>query len=226
MPLEQILKGLADDAVNRGIIEDDITSRDLFALDSSNIQPEEWKLMADAVKKSVEEGFDAVVITHGTDTLAYTASMLSFILRGVPIPVVLTGSQYPIAYPDSDGKQNLTNAIIAARALPGGVYVDARAERRSCGSCPHAYDERARVCGFGVENVVLAGDGAAAVSEAAPQFEVASAIKLHQRAASVALAASLNLKNGISAESLVPTYLRLPQAERLRRENQNDSVGL
>lgn len=101
----------------------DITSRDLFALDSSNIQPEEWKIMAEAVKKSVEEGFEAVVITHGTDTLAYTASMLSFMLRGVPVPVVLTGSQYPIAYPDSDGKVNLTNAILSARALPGGVYV-------------------------------------------------------------------------------------------------------
>ena len=101
----------------------DISSRDLFALDSSNIQPEEWKIMAAAVKQSVEEGFDAVVITHGTDTLAYTASMLSFILQGVPIPVVLTGSQYPIAYPDSDAKANLTNAILSARALPGGVYV-------------------------------------------------------------------------------------------------------
>lgn len=101
----------------------DIVSRDLFALDSSNIQPEEWKLMAAAVHQSVEEGFEAVVITHGTDTLAYTSSMLSFMLLGIPIPVVLTGAQYPIAYPDSDGKTNLTNAILAARALPGGIYV-------------------------------------------------------------------------------------------------------
>lgn len=101
----------------------DIVSRDLFALDSSNIQPEEWKIMAAAVRQSVEEGFEAVVITHGTDTLAYTASMLSFMLQGVPVPVVLTGSQYPIAYPDSDARTNLTNAILSARALPGGVYV-------------------------------------------------------------------------------------------------------
>ncbi|MDO4739300.1 MAG: asparaginase [Eubacteriales bacterium] len=101
----------------------DIDSRDLFALDSSNIQPEEWKIMAGAVRQGVEEGYGAIVITHGTDTLAYTASMLSFILQGVPVPVVLTGSQYPIAYPDSDAKSNLANAIISARALPGGVYV-------------------------------------------------------------------------------------------------------
>ena len=101
----------------------DVTSRDLFALDSSNIQPEEWIEIARAIDQGIREGFGAVVVTHGTDTLAYTASMLSFMLRGLPIPVVLTGAQYPIAYPDSDGPGNLSGAILAARALPGGVYV-------------------------------------------------------------------------------------------------------
>lgn len=100
-----------------------VTCRDLFVLDSSDIQPEEWRLMARAVRDGVAEGFDGVVVTHGTDTLAYTASMLSFMLQGVPVPVVLTGAQHPIAYPDSDGRQNLANAILAARALPGGVYI-------------------------------------------------------------------------------------------------------
>ncbi len=101
----------------------DVTCRDLFALDSSDIQPEEWRLMARAVRDGVAEGFDGVVVTHGTDTLAYTASMLSFMLRGVPVPVVLTGAQHPIAYPDSDGPKNLASAILAARSLPGGVYI-------------------------------------------------------------------------------------------------------
>lgn len=100
-----------------------IDCRDLFQLDSSNVQPEEWRTIAHALKESIEEGYEGIVITHGTDTLAYTASMLSFMLQGVQVPIVLTGAQYPIAYPDSDGKQNLTNAIIAARALPGGVYI-------------------------------------------------------------------------------------------------------
>lgn len=102
---------------------EDVESRDLFAIDSSNMQPEEWRVMARAVREAVEKGFSAVVITHGTDTLAYSASMLSFMLRGISIPVVLTGSQYPIAYPDSDGKSNLENALISARELPGGVYI-------------------------------------------------------------------------------------------------------
>lgn len=101
----------------------DITCCDLFQLDSSNIQPEEWRTIAMTLHKAISDGYDAIVITHGTDTLAYTASMLSFMLRGVKVPIVLTGAQYPIAYPDSDGKQNLKNAIIAARSLPGGVYI-------------------------------------------------------------------------------------------------------
>ena len=101
----------------------DIVSRDLFALDSSNIQPEEWRMMAQSIRESIADGFDAVVVTHGTDTLAYTASMLSFMLQGIRIPVVLTGAQYPIAYPDSDGKSNLLNAILAAMRLPGGVFI-------------------------------------------------------------------------------------------------------
>ena len=104
-------------------VDAEIISRDLFALDSSNIQPEEWRTMAQAIRDSLSEGFDAIVVTHGTDTLAYTASMLSFMLQGISIPVVLTGAQYPIAYPDSDGKGNLHGALLSAMALGGGVYI-------------------------------------------------------------------------------------------------------
>ena len=100
----------------------DIDCRDLFALDSSNIQPEEWRLMASRIF-AVKDDYCGIVITHGTDTMAYTASMLSFMLQGISIPVVITGAQYPMFYPDSDGRTNLFDALLAARALPGGVYV-------------------------------------------------------------------------------------------------------
>ncbi len=100
----------------------DIVCRDLFALDSSNIQPEEWRIMADEAAAAQKE-YAGVVITHGTDTMAYSASMLSFMLQGIDIPVVFTGSQYPIVYPNSDGRTNLRDSIVAARSLPGGVYV-------------------------------------------------------------------------------------------------------
>jgi L-asparaginase len=102
---------------------DDVDCTDLFNMDSSNIQPEEWRMIALEVKKSVEEGYGGVIITHGTDTMAYTSSMLSFMLLNVPIPVVLTGAQQPIIYPDSDGRRNLQDALIAARTMAGGVYV-------------------------------------------------------------------------------------------------------
>ena len=101
---------------------EDIGCTDLFSMDSSNIQPEEWQQMAMAVL-SAREHCGGIVITHGTDTMAYTASMLSFMLQNIDIPVVLTGSQHPIVRPDSDGRVNLKNAVTAARSLPGGVYI-------------------------------------------------------------------------------------------------------
>ncbi|HMM31910.1 MAG TPA: asparaginase domain-containing protein, partial [Clostridia bacterium] len=101
----------------------DVDCVDLFSMDSSNIQPEEWRVIAEEIKKSVEQGYGGVIVTHGTDTMAYTASMLSFMLLNIPIPVVMTGSQYPIVRPDSDGRKNLKDALIAARRMAGGVYV-------------------------------------------------------------------------------------------------------
>ena len=100
----------------------EISCTDLFSMDSSNIQPEEWCLIAESIRNKVGN-CDGIVLTHGTDTMAYTASMLSFMLMGVPVPVVLTGAQYPAVYPNSDGRRNLTDAVIAASSLPGGVYI-------------------------------------------------------------------------------------------------------
>lgn len=105
-----------------GSLWDDVVCRDIFSLDSSNIQPEEWRVMAEETARARQE-YAGAVIAHGTDTMAYSASMLSFMLQGIDIPVVFTGSQFPIVYPDSDGRANLKNSLIAARSLPGGVYV-------------------------------------------------------------------------------------------------------
>ena len=97
----------------------DVVIHDILRLDSTNIQPEEWQLIAEKVY-GMREGFDGVVITHGTDTMAYTASMLTFMLEGIGLPVVLTGSQLPITHPLSDAPDNLRCAMaMAASALPG-----------------------------------------------------------------------------------------------------------
>lgn len=100
----------------------DADTIDLFCLDSSNVQPEEWLTIARTILDNKEK-YKKVVITHGTDTMAYTASALSFMLRGSGVTVVITGSQYPVVNPDSDGRANLANAFTAAEALEGGVYI-------------------------------------------------------------------------------------------------------
>lgn len=95
---------------------------DLFSMDSSNIQPEEWQQIASCID-GIRPKYDAIVLTHGTDTMAYTSSMLSFMLRGIDIPVIITGAQYPIVREDSDGRKNLRDAVTAARMIGGGVYI-------------------------------------------------------------------------------------------------------
>lgn len=100
-----------------------ITCEDLLRLDSSNMQPEEWSLIAKRIYEAVPS-YDGIVLTHGTDTMAYTASALSFMLENLPIPVIVTGSQLPLQHPLSDGVDNIRCAFHAAMqdALTG-VYV-------------------------------------------------------------------------------------------------------
>ena len=99
-----------------------IETRAILNLDSSNIQPEEWRLIAQAVYECLPI-YDGIVILHGTDTMAYTASMLSLMLRNVDKPVVITGSQLPIGHAKTDAKANLRDALITASSGIGGVLV-------------------------------------------------------------------------------------------------------
>ncbi|MFV0497389.1 MAG: asparaginase [Candidatus Fimivivens sp.] len=100
----------------------EVTIHDLLTLDSSNVQPEEWQLIARTLFEQ-RDNFDGIVITHGTDTMAYTASMLSFMLPGIDLPVVLTGSQLPIFNPLSDGPDNLRTAFAMAASGAAGIFV-------------------------------------------------------------------------------------------------------
>jgi|TARA_B100000768_G_scaffold181581_1_gene205189 L-asparaginase len=79
-------------------------------LDSSNVGTTEWLELAHAIKHHYAE-FDGFVILHGTDTLAYTASALSFMLEGLRKPIIITGSQLPIGLPRTDGRENLLAAV-------------------------------------------------------------------------------------------------------------------
>jgi L-asparaginase len=100
----------------------DIQVKQLLNLDSSNIQAEEWQLMARSVYQHLPD-YDGIVITHGTDTMAYTASMLSFMLPGLCKPVVLTGSQIPMDNMLTDARNNLFCALAAVEAGILGVSV-------------------------------------------------------------------------------------------------------
>lgn len=100
----------------------DLTIRDILHLDSSNIQPEEWRLIARAVYEA-RMGYDGVVISHGTDTMAYTASVLSFLLLGIEVPVVLTGAQLPAEHPLTDALENMRTALAMAASGRRGVFV-------------------------------------------------------------------------------------------------------
>ena len=100
----------------------EIEGRDVFTLDSSNIQPEEWRVLAQAVRGAAEES-EGVLITHGTDTLAYTAAALSFMLLDVHKPIVLTGSQLPLGHPLSDAPVNFLEALSVLKAAERGVYI-------------------------------------------------------------------------------------------------------
>ncbi len=79
-------------------------------IDSSNINPSHWAMMGDVVYDHYDE-YDGFVILHGTDTMAYTASALSFMLEGLSKPVILTGAQLPISSARTDARENIITAI-------------------------------------------------------------------------------------------------------------------
>jgi L-asparaginase len=100
----------------------DITVRELICLDSSNIRPTEWQLIAQGIFDN-RIGFDGIVVSHGTDTMAYTASAVTFMLPNIDLPVVFTGSQLPLADVLSDGPDNLRTAFAMAAAGYPGIFL-------------------------------------------------------------------------------------------------------
>ena len=100
----------------------DITVQDVMCLDSSNITPEEWQIIARAIF-AARSGYDGIVVSHGTDTMAYTASAVTFMLPDIDIPVVFTGSQLPLADMLSDGPENLRTAFAMAAEGHNGVFL-------------------------------------------------------------------------------------------------------
>ena len=100
----------------------DISVKDVMCLDSSNITPEEWRYIARCIFEE-RTGYDGIVVSHGTDTMAYTASAVTFMLPNIDLPVVFTGSQLPLADILSDGPDNLRTAFAMAASGHPGVFL-------------------------------------------------------------------------------------------------------
>lgn len=84
-------------------------------IDSSDVEPSLWVSIAGLIEEKYDE-YDGFVILHGTDTMAYSASALSFMIEGLTKPVIFTGSQLPIGMPRTDGKENLISSVEIAAA--------------------------------------------------------------------------------------------------------------
>lgn len=95
----------------------------ILNLDSTNIQPEDWMCIAEVVQREYEH-YDGFVITHGTDTMAYTAAALSYLIQNSQKPIVITGAQKPIDASITDAKKNLLDSIrFASDSHVKGVYI-------------------------------------------------------------------------------------------------------
>ena len=112
--LMQWLPELHSDPVPAFVIKEYDTLKD-----SANISPADWNAIGEDIAAHYD-GFDGFVILHGTDTMAYTASALSFMLEGLAKPVILTGSQIPMCELRNDARNNLVTALILAgsRQIP------------------------------------------------------------------------------------------------------------
>lgn len=105
-------------------IDAPVVYRELLRKGSVNMLPADWQAMAAAAHDAVRGGAAGVILLHGTDTMAYTAAALSYMLGALPVPVVLTGSIRPGGAPDSDAAANLRHAVtVAGRGDFGEVCV-------------------------------------------------------------------------------------------------------
>lgn len=100
----------------------DVDCVQLFSVDSTNMTPQHWMKLAQAIRESYDR-YDGFVICHGTDTMAYTAAALSYLIQGSPKPIVLTGAQKPIIFDSTDSKTNLRDSFLCATSDLRGVMV-------------------------------------------------------------------------------------------------------
>ena len=85
----------------------------IYNIDSTNVTPQHWRVLAQTIQDNYDE-YDGFVVCHGTDTMSYTAAMISYMVQHSPKPIVFTGSQKPIDKEDTDGRINLRDSFLYA----------------------------------------------------------------------------------------------------------------
>lgn len=176
-------------------------------LDSSNMGPRHWQIIAKDIAK-LYTGFDGFIVIHGTDTMAYTASALPFMLEGLDKPVILTGSQIPLCEIRSDGRDNLITAlmIIAQAPVPEVCLCFGNRLLRGCRATKV---DAAGFQAFDSPNYPDLGTIGVTIRTRRPCVPPETARKLTIHALSEARVGALRLFPGISAE-LVANVLRSP----------------
>ena len=156
-----------------------ITVKDVLCLDSSNIRPEEWQRIAQHIFE-LRQGYDGIVVSHGTDTMAYSASAVSFMLPNIDVPVVFTGSQLPLADMLSDGPDNLRTAFaMAASGVPGVFLAFDRKVMLGCRAVKvrasdfHAFESvNARYAGLVSNRGLVLDSRVLPVAKGSPQLKI------------------------------------------------------
>ncbi|MFH0737787.1 MAG: Glu-tRNA(Gln) amidotransferase subunit GatD [Candidatus Micrarchaeota archaeon] len=100
-----------------------IHSNQLFSLFSEDMNATHWRTLADSIENEIEDGSHGVVVMHGTDTMTYTSSAISFMLQNLPVPVIFVGSQRSSDRPSSENEMNMLNAVFSANQDIGEVAV-------------------------------------------------------------------------------------------------------
>jgi glutamyl-tRNA(Gln) amidotransferase subunit D len=100
-----------------------VHSKSVFSLFSEDFNSEHWKIIAKEIESEIKNGSTGIVIMHGTDSMTYTSSAVSYMLQNLPVPVVFVGSQRSSDRPSSENEMNLTNAVFSATKNFGEVGV-------------------------------------------------------------------------------------------------------
>lgn len=221
----QLVRRAIDDICQRQGLS--ITVEAAFNKSSEDLTPADWGVLIQSVETMLAKGITRIVITHGTDTLAYSAAALALMFDQKDVRICLTGSCHPLTAPDSDGPLNLMAAFatVASDVIPSGVYVAFRDDASNDSAIvlsaadvkPMAFDDDAFSSVFGkCVTVYTPDDGldeaAVTLGEKTPLPDLPDGVsKLDEKALTVAAAAVLYLESypGLSFRNIDMSRLKI-----------------